>query len=303
MSNVKVARDFFKAYLPLDIQADIDFESLTLEKLNTSTVRDNLKNRDIADVLFYVTLKGLPAYLLVHAEHQSRADKLMPLRVLNYASSALLDYARTNPGRVLPPIISLVYYHGRQKPYPYTMNTLDLFGELPEHYKKYIFNPLLIDLSEISDEELSRHGQMAASDMLFKHIFDPNIGKSLDNIFKELSKTSHEMRYFGVQYLVNRIDYPPAKFIEKALKYLDEEDVMTIADQFKQMGINEGLSLGLEQGIERGMERGLERGVEKGSKERALDIAHRMLLEGLSVDVVSKCTGLPASTISHLKKN
>jgi len=48
---------------------------------------------------------------------------------------------------------------------------------------------------------------------------------------------------------------------------------------------------------EEGLEKGLERGMKKGKKEKALEVARSMLTEGLSVEIIKKCTGLDKEDI------
>ena len=54
----------------------------------------------------------------------------------------------------------------------------------------------------------------------------------------------------------------------------------------------EGIEKGLEQGLERGLERGLKQGLERGRHEERLELIHKMLSKGLSLEVVSDVTGL-----------
>src|ERR1700731_3438255 len=86
MSDPKVARAFCQAYLPDEIKLQIDFSALIFDRCDTKIVEEGLKRHEIADVLFRVTLSGKLAYILIHIEHQSTADKLMPIRVLSYSS-------------------------------------------------------------------------------------------------------------------------------------------------------------------------------------------------------------------------
>ena len=67
-------------------------------------------------------------------------------------------------------------------------------------------------------------------------------------------------------------------------------------EDWKAEGLEEGRREGLKQGMEKGMEKGLEKGLEKGRKEGASaskrEVAGKMKDEGISPDVIAKCTGL-----------
>ncbi len=54
----------------------------------------------------------------------------------------------------------------------------------------------------------------------------------------------------------------------------------------------EGLALGLAEGIQKGLEKGIEQGLEQGANQKAIEIAKRSLKEGLSLEIVSKISGL-----------
>ena len=57
---------------------------------------------------------------------------------------------------------------------------------------------------------------------------------------------------------------------------------------------------GHEAGFAEGMEKGIERGMEKGSIEAKVDIARNLAAIGMSMDQISKVTGLPESAIRDL---
>lgn len=110
LGKLIMARAFFKAYFPVELKPDTDFSQLSVVSLNTEHIRDTLNRRGIADILFQVPIKGKPAYLLIHAEHQSSLDGLTYLRTIHYATAALIDYKRLHPKEPLPPLISFIYF-------------------------------------------------------------------------------------------------------------------------------------------------------------------------------------------------
>lgn len=72
---------------------------------------------------------------------------------------------------------------------------------------------------------------------------------------------------------------------------------MTLAEQLKQSGREEGIALGLAQGIERGIEQGIEQGVERGK----LETARNMLNAGIARKMVLELTGLSEDQLKMLK--
>lgn len=133
----------------------------------------------------------------------------------------------------------MTYYHGKPHPYPYAIHVTDLFENLNDTEKEHIFKPVLIDLSTYDDQALKQHGSMAPVDILLKHIFDSQSQDNLKLILSELAKANHKIRYYSIQYMMKRVNLPEQEFIELALQYLDEEDVMTVEEQIEQRVDNE----------------------------------------------------------------
>ena len=51
----------------------------------------------------------------------------------------------------------------------------------------------------------------------------------------------------------------------------------------------------------RGLEQGLEQGREEGARETAIKTARSFLQNGISVDIVARCTGLSLEEVKSLK--
>ena len=59
--------------------------------------------------------------------------------------------------------------------------------------------------------------------------------------------------------------------------------------------LKEERKIGHEAGFREGMEKGLQKGTQKGKLETAL----KMLRNGISMEIVLKCTNLPSSAIKE----
>ena len=77
-------------------------------------------------------------------------------------------------------------------------------------------------------------------------------------------------------------------------------------EEGKAEGIKEGIKEGREEGERigeaRGIEKGREEGKAKGACEKAMETARAMLKDNVSVDMVSKYTGLSIEEISKLQR-
>ena len=78
-------------------------------------------------------------------------------------------------------------------------------------------------------------------------------------------------------------------------------DIKNSIDTAKREGKEEGLAEGMEKGLAEGMEKGLAKGMEKGMNKRSLEIARKMLANGMDAATVMEITGLSEIQLQQLK--
>ena len=66
-------------------------------------------------------------------------------------------------------------------------------------------------------------------------------------------------------------------------------------------GIEKGMAEGMKKGLAEGVEKGLAEGMEKGMNKRSLEIARKMLANGMDAATVMEITGLSESQLQQLK--
>lgn len=74
-------------------------------------------------------------------------------------------------------------------------------------------------------------------------------------------------------------------------------DIKNSIDTAKREGKEEGLAEGMEKGLAEGMKKGMEKGMNK----RSLEIARKMLANGMDAATVMEITGLSESQLQQLK--
>ena len=79
-------------------------------------------------------------------------------------------------------------------------------------------------------------------------------------------------------------------------------DIKNSIDTAKREGKEEGLAEGMERGLAEGMEKGMAEGMEKGMNQRSLEIARKMLANGMDAATVMEITGLSESQLQQLKE-
>ena len=61
-----------------------------------------------------------------------------------------------------------------------------------------------------------------------------------------------------------------------------------------------GIKQGKKDGIKEGKEKGIKEGIKQGIKEKAIETAKNMLKENISIDIISRVTGLDIKEINEL---
>jgi predicted transposase/invertase (TIGR01784 family) len=302
LSDVKVARDLLRQHLPKDLQALIDWKSLHPE--TTSYIDDDLKTSS-SDILYQLNTKEGHLYCLI--EHQSQPDHYMALRLLEYTLRIFRNHLKKGH-KTLPLVIHLVIYNGK-KPYPksYPRDLMELFKS-PSLAKQWMFQPFkLVDLSIIDDNTLMQTPWASLLQMVMKHVYDRDIehtlGKLLDaNILQTiLAKQGQDYLKTMLYYVYNTGEI---KHKERLVQMMDQADPnlgafnMTIAEQWRQEGIQQGIQLGKQEGIQLGKQEG----IQQGEMKTLLTMAKKLLARQTSISEVAELTDLSIKEILALQK-
>ena len=91
-------------------------------------------------------------------------------------------------------------------------------------------------------------------------------------------------------------------FEASKMAYRDiKNSIDTAKREGKEEGLAEGMEKGLAEGMEKGLVKGLAEGMEKGMNKRSLEIARKMLANGMDAAMVMEITGLSESQLQQLK--
>ncbi len=83
-------------------------------------------------------------------------------------------------------------------------------------------------------------------------------------------------------------------------EYCYEDDIAVQRAESREEGIAIGIKEGLEKGLKRGLNEGIKEGISKGSTQKAKETARAFKKEGISLSLISKCTGLSIDEIKKL---
>lgn len=93
-------------------------------------------------------------------------------------------------------------------------------------------------------------------------------------------------------------EYEASKMAYRDIK----NSIDTAKREGKEEGLAEGMEKGLAEGMEKGLAEGMEKGMEKGMNQRSLEIARKMLANGMDAATVMEITGLSESQLQQLKE-
>ena len=171
--NLRVAADFFRHYLPPDVAQALDWSQLELVE---GAFADKRLQQHFSDLLFRVPLKtGGTTFLHLLLEHKSAPPLRVAVQLLRYVG---LIWSSIDEKHDLPPIISVVLYHGREK-WNIAQNFGALFKLPPElaGVRRYLpeFQFHLCDLSAYNDGALLGSSELQTRLALLKHIFGKDL--------------------------------------------------------------------------------------------------------------------------------
>lgn len=285
MSYPEMARDFLDIHLPVALREICDMQTLKLE--STSFIEQDLRAY-YSDVLWSLKTREGQGYIYCVIEHQSTAVQHMAFRLMRYATAAMQHHLDAGH-KTLPLVIPMLFYHGQQSPYPWSLNWLDEFDNPQLARQLYSEAFPLVDITVIPDDEIAQHRRVALLELMQKHIRDRDLMGLVDRLVSLLvtstANDSQLQTLFNYLLRYGNVSHVSAFIHEVAERSPHhKERLMTIAERLRQEGHHHGLQEGIQQG--------LEQGVQKGTQEEALRIARMMLENGIDRDLIRLITGL-----------
>jgi predicted transposase/invertase (TIGR01784 family) len=287
----EVAKSLLENHLRPEILAEIDTNHIEFD--DTVLTSKKLDKR-LTDVLMKVKMKdGSDGYIYAGVEHQSSNDKFMPLRILEYNCMIWRQYIKVNPdAKKLPMICYIILSNSKEKEdMPHSMAQL---FEQPEIAIKCLLNPILVNLTKMTDEELPEDPWLRLLETSLKYRRDLDligILEKLAEIIKVICKKPN-----GTDYITSFLCYNESNVSEK-----DEEKARDLIKNIlgkkgkKIMGIM-GKAFAQEW-----YSRGEARGEARGALKNAKQTAKRMLSRGMDVSVIAEITHLSLAELEKIK--
>jgi predicted transposase/invertase (TIGR01784 family) len=280
------ARGTLRAAVPPVLAEAVDWQTLTLRPGSFVDAALTHQHTDLLYSAIWRERGEALVYLLF--EHQSAppTDGLMAYRLLRYQDRIWERWRADHPGaKTLPMILPIVMYHGVR---PWTEpRSFDALLDVPAGVRPAVepylvrFSYLLLDLSEISEDEL-RDGAMRTAlvklvTLCFKHARGSAdivqlLGRWM-NVVREVARAPNGLEALAqvMRYIleVNEQVSPEAlqALLEREIGPETKDIIVTTGQQLIEQGRQQGLEQGREQGLEQGREQGLEQGREQGIQQ------------------------------------
>ena len=287
LTDIESAKSFLELYLNPKVIRQCDLASLSIEP---SSYLDNELRKKYSDVVYKLDLKDKTscAYVYVLIEHQSSAQKLMPLRILKYQLEIIQTHvAKYKIDGNLPLVVPLVFYNGNESPYPYSTDIVDLFANKDLISEIGIGKFGLIDLTVTHEDEILKHKQLALLEMCLKHINARDFNAVIDFIVNACivankDKISKKLFDSALSYLMNAKERKELNPL--FIKLIDnlhecEVDIMTYAEELR-----------LE-------------GMQKGIQQNQQQMVRELLNSGVDEKIIAKASNLNKKEIEAIKKS
>ena len=275
-----------------------DIDEKKIEKYDTKFITNLYEKRE-ADIVY--KLKGKEVFFLI--EHQTKVDKLMAYRILEYSLEIIRTRMKSIKGKIekvgIPKVIPLVIYTGQSK---WTAkNKLEEVQVEFEHFNgvDVITGYNLIDIR--NEEEAIKEGTAVARMSVIER---KNDTQDIIEMVKRISthiKDKDEKQEFAkeIKYLLSdKLTKEEIEKIEEILIEREGEEAMLHAqmvirrdfEKAKEEGRREGM-LHAQEVMRRDFKNAQEK-MKKEELERLIKMAKSFIKENVSVNVVEKITGL-----------
>ena len=268
-----MAVDLFVAVLPKTLLDRIDWD--TLERLPTEWFGPDFNWR-LGDCVWRARLRG-GGTLIVAIEFQRSLDRLMPVRLTNYASMLVLDLDKRGEldrgprGRTLPLIRPVVLYHGLR---PWR-SPLSLSALTPEGAGDWL-EMTLLDMGRMAVEDLPAGNAVTAQVEVLQGALARDADGVLERMAKRLGGPEHRaLRSAFIQWVWHSaapdLGADAALLEPQLMRIAELGEVREVKTLMMKSMVDHWLAEGAAQGEARGIRRGRSEGIAQGEARARAD--------------------------------
>ena len=265
--------------LIFDGKERIKADSLEDNKVNSAYKAEDGKLHEMERDVSKYWKEGKTNLLVVGIENQTKAEKLMPARIIGYDGASYRSQLLKSTGRSskkkLTPVVTIVLYFGltRWNKPKNLKGILDIPTGLEDFVSDYKIN--VFEIAFLPEETVNR----------FKSDFRL-VAKYFTNIRKNpyyIPEDENEIKHVDAVLKFLSIMSGSEKALEKFMS-IGEREVKNMSDGPLTKLYYKGVSDGKEQGLEQGIEKGREQGIIQGVNETLLKVYLNCRGKGMSVE-------------------
>jgi len=291
-SNPLVVEELLLYFVHEDFVKDLDFS--TLERLDKSFVTEKFQEKE-SDIIYKVNFKGNEIYIYLLIEFQSTVDKFMSLRILRYILE-FYDFLSQNDKFVkLPAVFPILLYNGEDK-WTAKENISDIIiGSIPKRYIPNFSYYKLIE-NEISKETLLKIHNFVSAIFYIENSTPEQIKSEIMSIISLIEKERPDLIKLFRLFINNLFKTSNYNNIEEVNQEIDNiMEVKTMLEMALKRRDEQ-----IRQDVLREMNNNMNNKIIETKKETKIETAKKMIEEGLSLNLISKCTGLTEEEIRKL---
>ena len=244
-----------REYLPEPVAGLLDPDTPP-EAMEGSFVDEDAA-RTQCDALFRVRLRtGREARIYVLLEHKSHVDAGTPLQILGYMADIWRrEIADGTAGDGLPPIVPLVFYHGKGRwTVPRSVaETITAPEELAPYLRDFAY--ILHALGEIEPLRLSQTPEVRAALLALRVVFDEAIPGDVLDLMTGGAVAGSAFERHIVRYIVERMNLTPV-MLEASLRRTKPDRWEALMGTVAEAWIEQGRAEGIEKGLTTGRTEG-----------------------------------------------
>ncbi|WP_227994875.1 Rpn family recombination-promoting nuclease/putative transposase [Oceanobacillus sp. CFH 90083] len=262
-ANVEVVKDFITHFLPSSIRKIIDVTSIQPQK---DSFIDHDLQEYFSDLLFQTKIHNKLAYIYLLFEHKSYHDYYTSLQLLRYMVEIWETRRDNDKEDMLPIIMPVVLYHGKETWHAGTSfcNLLEGYKDFPPEIQKYVpdYEFFLYDVSDYEDKEVQLNVFLRIVLMVFRDIRKNDIQVVLDTVYQSIEYLQQVQDQKTATQFLETLFYYVFRVNRRLTKkhYYDiinhagntykegSELAMTLAEIFRNEGMEEGLKKGKAEG-------------------------------------------------------
>ena len=309
MKNRNYKDSVFVDLFAKDITAKENFVSLynALHETNLDYKTTEVKPVMIEQVLYMKYYNDIAMLIdnkiVVLIEHQSTINENMPFRILEYIARIYEKVVKTKNkfGKKLVKIPLpefYVFYNGKEDfPLEKTLKLSDAFMLPEKEYSADLLNfPLEITVKVVNinidkGNPILKRCKILDQYSEFIELVRKSIDSGTDDPFATAISQAVKEGFLS--------DYLARKSTEVENMLMTEYDYDTDIAVQREEAYEDGLSKGLQKGISQGISQGIKQGV----YQEKLETAKNFISMGLSIEQISRGTGLSLETLQQLSKD